>query len=359
MPIPQQRDLALTRTALARWLGRRVRAADVAVANLRVPAATGYSNDTLLFDATWSEDGERRSQGLVARIRPSGYLVFPEVDVALQYRVMGILRAHTDVPVPPVHWLETDDSILGAPFYVMGLVEGQIPSDNPPYTMEGFVHDATPAQRDRLYRSGLEAMARVHRVDWQRLGFGFLDRPADGRPGLDQQLSYYERFYEWAARGRPQPVAQAAWEWIKAHVPGEDEPLRLCWGDSRISNEVFSDFECMAVLDWEMVTLGNPEQDLAWWIFLDRHFTEGLGLARPEGFLSYDETVTEWERLTGLECRHLRFYEVFAGFRFAVIMMRLAQMMITYEVIPPDSDLETNNIVTRLLATMLEVPAPG
>jgi aminoglycoside phosphotransferase (APT) family kinase protein len=121
---------------------------------------------------------------------------------------------------------------------------------------------------------------------------------------------------------------------------------------------IFEGFECRAVLDWEMVTLGDPVQDLGWWLFLDRHHSEGVGVPRLPGFPSYAATIARWEDLTERRAEHVAFYEVFAGLRFAVIMMRLAQLMIEFEVLPPDADLERNNVVTQLLAKLLGLPPP-
>jgi aminoglycoside phosphotransferase (APT) family kinase protein len=203
-------------------------------------------------------------------------------------------------------------------------------------------------------------MARVHGTDWKALGLEFLDRPHRGSPGLDQEVNYYKRYLEWAAGGTPQPIAEAVLDWIEANRPATDQaPLALCWGDSRIGNQIFRDFECRAVLDWEMVTLGDPVMDLGWWLFLDRHHSEGLGVPRLPGFPSREATVTRWEELTGRRAEHLDFYETFAGFRFAVIMVRLAGLLDTYELLPPDSDMATNNVVTQLLAKMLALPPPG
>jgi hypothetical protein len=159
MPIPAQRDLEATRSTLTDWLaGKLPDARDLTLGPLVAPAGTGFSNDTLLFDATWTEGGETRGEEYVARIRPSGYQVFPETDVALQYRVMKILGEGTDVPVPTVFWLEEDGSVLGQPFFLMRRVHGEIPSDSPPFTMEGFLVDATPSNRKRLWNSGIDAM---------------------------------------------------------------------------------------------------------------------------------------------------------------------------------------------------------
>ncbi len=349
MPIPQQRDPERTTQQLIAWLaGKMPRATDLQVANLTPPTATGFSNDTLLFDLSWREDGAERQQGFVVRIEPRGYAIFPEYNLAQQYTVMRILGESSTVPVPRVYWIEDAGSIFGAPFYLMSKIEGRIPGDNPPYHVGGWVTEIPPEERRSLWMDGLEVLTRIHKLDWQKLGFGFLDQPQRGATGLAQQIHYYENYLVWAARGRPQPIAERALTWIKAHLPA-GEPLALCWGDARIGNMIFRDGKCQAVLDWEMVTLGNPEQDLAWWLFLDRHHSEGLMTERLAGFPSREETVVRYEELMARRVRHLEFYEIFAGFRFAVIMMRVAQMMIAYEVLPPDSELESNNIVTQLL----------
>ena len=223
MPIPSQRDPEVARKQLTAWLATHLpQATDLELSALTGPAATGFSNDTLLFDASWTEGGTRRVEPYVARVKLRGYQVFPEVDVAMQYRCMELLGT-TDVPVPAVSWFEADESVLDAPFFLMGKVEGDIPTDNPPYVLEGFLHDATPAQQEQLWWSGLEAMTRVHRVDWESLGFEFLLRPEHGRPGLEQQLGYQRAFFDWAARGRPQPIAQAAWDWLIANRPDDDD----------------------------------------------------------------------------------------------------------------------------------------
>jgi aminoglycoside phosphotransferase (APT) family kinase protein len=110
-----------------------------------------------------------------------------------------------------------------------------------------------------------------------------------------------------------------------------------------------------------MVTLGSPEEDFAWTIFLDRHHSEGIGVPRLEGFPSYEETVARYQALTGFEVRELHFWQVFAGFRFAVIMARIAQQMVHYQVMTPEQgrQFELDNTVTRMLAALLELPPPA
>ena len=361
MPTAWERDLVAARLKLAGWLARTLpKASEIELSELVAPQASGFSNETLLFDLAWREDGRRRQESLVVRIQPTGFAVFPEYDLRVQYDSMRLL-AKANVPVPRMVWLEPDDtSVFGAPFYVMAKVDGRAASDRPLYTAEGWLKELAPADQARVWWGGIESMAAIHNLDWRALGFGFVDKPELGVTGLDQQLAFYERYFRWAARGKPQPIAEAAWEWLQKNKP-TGEPDSLVWGDARIGNILFepNGTKVAAVLDWEMVTHGNGEEDLAWAIFLDRHHSEGVGLPRLPGFPSYEATIARYEELTGRKTRWQKFYSVFAGFRFAVIMSRIAQQMVHYGVMPADSPFETNNTVTQLLAKDLGLPAPG
>ncbi len=284
--------------------------------------------------------------------------MFQEYDLARQFRIMEILAA-TDVPVPRVLWFESDPSILGASFYVMERVEGRIPTDTPPYHVGGWVTEIEPATRAAIWWSGLETLARIHRLDHRALGLDFLAPPPPGSTCLERQLGFYTRFLAWAARGKPQPTSEAALVWLERNRPRDPEPVGICWGDARIGNMIFQDGRCVAVLDWEMATLGDPEQDLAWYLFFDRHHSEGCGAPPLPGFPSREESIARYEEWTGRTTRHVAYYEIFAAFRFAVIMIRVAQQLQTAGLFPPDADFETNNTATNLLARMLDLPPPG
>jgi aminoglycoside phosphotransferase (APT) family kinase protein len=361
MPTMWKRDLEADRRRLAEWIGGVLPdARDVVVSELVAPQSSGFSNDTLLFELCYSQDGEARADKLVVRIAPIGFKIFPEYDLGLQYRTMKLL-APTDIPVPRVYWLEEeDDTVLGAPFYVMGQVAGRVPPDNPPYHMEGWLKEAAPEERRGIWRAGFEAMAKIHRLDYAALGFSFLEKPHLGAAPIDWELAYYRDYLNWAGRGLEHPIVEAALEWISKNKPN-DEPTVLVWGDARIGNIIFDGVRPAAVLDWEMVTLGSPEMDVGWSIFLDRHHSEGIDTPRLEGFDSYDETLARYEQLSGFEIRNPHFYEIFCGFRFSIIMMRIAQQLVHYELIDEAAgrEFELNNTVTRLLAKMLEIPPPG
>ena len=355
MAIGDSRDLAHTRRQLSTWLRDRLpHAEDLTVSELTAPSM-GFSNETLLFDLTWRASNTQRVEPLVIRFKPA-MQIFPDYDLGRQYRVMQLL-APTDIPVPRVRWQEADGAVLGSSFYVMDRVEGIVPPDQPSYHAADICTSMTPAQRAALWWHGLETMTRIHNLDWRAAGFDFLDAPQWGGTPLEQQLGYYRHFLTWAADGQPQPTCEPALAWLVQHQP-RNEPVALCWGDSRIGNMMFRDSRCVAVLDWEMVSLGNPEQDLAWWLFLDWHHSSGLDIPRLEGFPSREETITRYEQLMRRRVEHFAYYEVFAAFRFAVVMIRVAHLAAAAG-LPTPPNFATDNICTRRLAQLLDLPAPA
>jgi aminoglycoside phosphotransferase (APT) family kinase protein len=376
MPAPR-RDLELTRAQLRDWLAKQLSGArEVRIGELKGPSATGFSSDTLMFDAEWTAGGPQRAR-LVARLQPTGFTVFPTYDIAMQYRVMKAL-GDTDVPVPRMRWLEEDPGILGVPFLVMDRVDGRVPTDNPPYHTAGWIPELAPEERTALWWSGLDAMARVHRLDWKTLGpaAGVIsmdrsrwslrgskpDRPlevdrlaemeGDASP-LAQQLGEYDAYVNWGMDRRRHPLIERAQRWLRARQPA-DEPVGLCWGDARLGNQIFDGTRCVAVLDWEMVRLGDAVQDLAWWVALDRCFSEGLSVERLPGLPDRHATIARWEAMVGRPARHFEYYEVLALYKFAAIMSRVIQQMKYYEVFPADSDMDVNNLATGPLATALD-----
>jgi len=358
VPVPDQRDPAVTRASLEAWLrGRLPDARDVQVSAVKTPVNNGFSAETLMFDAAWHEPGGDRSERLVAKVAPTGFQIFPEPRFAEQFRLLQIL-AGTQIPVPTVHWQETGAEVLGAPFYVMSRIEGDVPTDMPPYHSGGWLTDVSPAERESIWWSGLTVLTQVHALDVEDLNLGFVDQTSYGPTGLRQRLAYYEHYLDWAYEG-PVPVAQAALKWLREHRPAETAEPVLLWGDSRIGNIIFTSGQAAAVLDWEMATLGQPEEDLAWFLFLDRHHSDGIGVPRLPGFPDALQTIARYQQLTGRTLTDMAYYEVLSAMKFAVVMARIGQLFIYYELVPPDNDFPYNNTATQLLARILDLPPPG
>jgi NAD(P)-dependent dehydrogenase (short-subunit alcohol dehydrogenase family)/aminoglycoside phosphotransferase (APT) family kinase protein len=340
-----QRDLA----------GRLPDATGVAVTKLK-PASAGFSNRTLLFDLAYDAADGHHVEELVLRLPPEKAPVFPEYDLGRQYRIMERL-APTGVPVPRVRWFEPGRAVLGAPFYVMDRVHGDAACEVPPYHSFGVCLQASPAQRARMWWGCLDQIARVHALDPRALGLDFLGVPADARAANRGVIDYYRKFLDWVG-GEPQPILRAALDWLDTHLPRGGR-VTLCWGDARLPNLLFRDYEVAAVLDWEMAAIGDPESDLAWMLFLDWFHSEGSGIPRLEGFPSRDETVRGYEERTGCRVEHLGFQEVLAALKFGVVMARIAGTMKAAGASLPAADYAANNPATQRLAALLDLPPPS
>jgi aminoglycoside phosphotransferase (APT) family kinase protein len=229
-----------------------------------------------------------------------------------------------------------------------------------PYTLLGWLFDAPTSDQRRVYESAIDTLAALHLIDWRAAGFELLDEPELGPPGISQQFAHWRRYADWVEGGRPQPTVDAAAQWLAEHLPAvEPDAVTLNWGDARLSNLMFRDFTVVAVLDWEMAALGPPEVDLAWFLFFERFFSEGLGVAPLPGYPGTEAMIERYQRSLGRPVGDLFWYEVFAAWRQSVILLRLADLYTASGDFPEGNDAGQNNIATRMLAALLDLPSPG
>ena len=182
MPVAGQLEPEALEAALGPWMARQMPdARDVRIVDVVIPQSSGFSNETFLVDAAWTDaDGDQLVE-LVVREPGAEQRAVPRVVdlVDHQFRTMKLLGEHSDVPVARMRWAEADPALLGRPFFVMDRLHGLVPGDSPPYTTEGFVMDMDAETRRRWHRNALEAMTRVHAVDWRKVG---LRVPRPGAP---------------------------------------------------------------------------------------------------------------------------------------------------------------------------------
>lgn len=343
------------RAALEAWLRGQI--PDASITECDVPAASGMSNLTVLFTAQ-TPGGERH---YVARVAPEGPSVFPSFDLHKEADVLNAL-ASIGLPAPKVHWVEDDPGALGSPFLVMERAFGRVPADDPPFTATGWVLELDEQQQFDLCRNSLEAIGAIHNADWQALGLSSLVPEGGGAAYAvyDADLASWKAFYDWARESDVNPTVEAGFAWLAEHRPDEHREPVLLWGDSRIGNMLFADDQSVsAVLDWEMVGLGQPEADVAWWLFILRHHTEGIGMPVPSGFPSRQDVVALYEKSSGRTLEHLDYYEVWAAVRLAIIMHRAGNLMIQLGLLPPDAPMKFNNPASQLLAKLIGAPAPS
>jgi aminoglycoside phosphotransferase (APT) family kinase protein len=361
MPVAGQRDPAQVKVVLEQWLaGKLPDATDVEITDLVVPQSSGFSNETFLLDARWVEaDGTPTESRMVLRSQPALHHLFPEIDlIGQQYTVMRQLGLHSDVPVPVTRWAEPDPAVLGGPFFVMDRLDGLVPGDSPPYTQAGFVFDMDPATRTEWHSNAIEALTKVSKVDWKAAGLEHLDKTQHGPLGPEQRKSYFAVYKDFATKGEPHPIVDPAWDWLLANWPDDGEHVELCWGDARPGNQMFDGTKVIGVFDWEMVSLGNSESDLGWWIFLQTYLTDGVGAELLPGMLDRDQTIALWEELKGRPATHVDFYERLGGFQFCLVMCKLAEMYTMEHGAEAVGPMATHNPVSLRTAELLGIDVP-
>lgn len=269
----------------------------------------GQSNPTFLLSAA--------SGRYVLRRKPFGELLKSAHAVEREYRVMAALR-DTDVPVPRVLHLCEDDSVVGAVFFVMSFVQGR-------HFWDPALPELDAAGRTCIYDEMNRVLAALHMIDIDAAGL------ADyGRPG-----SYFERqVARWTSQYRASQTEHiAAMEtliaWLPANMPPDDGRSGLIHGDYRLDNMLFAENEdkAVALLDWELSTLGHPFADLAYQCMQLRLPPQapvgGLaGLDRQElGIPSEEEYVARYCERTGIDgIPDWTFYLVFGFFRLVAIL---------------------------------------
>jgi aminoglycoside phosphotransferase (APT) family kinase protein len=346
-------DEAKLKHQLQRWLqGRQPDREGLTITDFTSPTA-GASNETLLFDVTFKQDGGESRQGLVVRLEPEGEGIFPEYDLGLQFRTMHRLKG-SDVKVPVMLGYEGNRDLLGKPFYVMEKLDGRYLADNPPYQLAGWLTEVSPQTRGDIWENAIRQIAAVHRVDWRERGFEDLWDSKRFETPLAEILDDYTSFLAWAeSLGRPFEKLHPVLEYLKNNSPS-DEPLTLCWGDAKPPNLMIQGGEIVGVLDWEMVHLGNPVHDLAWWFVLDDSLTDGLGHPKLEGLPDRARMIELWQAESGFSADQLDYYELLSNFQFAVIMHRVGTRLTAQGIFPAEIGFDLNNNCTKLIDAQIE-----
>src|SRR3546814_679385 len=169
------------------------------------------------------------------------------------------------------------------------------------------------------------------------------------------QLELDREYRAFVIGDRSLPVADRALEVLSATVPPAVAVPAVCWGDSRIGNMIFAvDGSVAAVLDWEMVTAGDPVQDLAWYLLIDRHHHEAFGVPRLSGLPDRVTSIERWERAAGRSADHLGWYELLGALRYALVVSRVIELLDETGVLPGGAAMALDHPGTQLLGRLLE-----
>jgi aminoglycoside phosphotransferase (APT) family kinase protein len=319
---PRVRDLDELARTLAGWLGGRlVEARDICVSNLSYPLGAGMSHETILFDAFWRERGSDRTQGMVVRVKPTRHTVYLDELFDTQYRCMKFMHDHGEVRVARPMWFEADASILGAPFFVMEKVPGRVAVSYPPYSRHGWLVDATPAERRRMWESAVCQLAAIQCIPVSRVDFLALPGPSNG---FDQEVNRWRRFVEWIDPTGERVLLRDTFERLLAAGPA-NRPEGIVWGDARLGNMMISsDFRVASVMDWEQPSLGGALHDLGWWIHSDHAQTTAQQITPLKGMGTREETITLWSEVCEKPTGDVDWYEAFACLKMECLGIRMA-----------------------------------
>jgi len=250
-----------------------------------VPIGDGHSNVTFGL-----------STGVVVRRPPRGPLPPSAHDVLREARLLGALQ-RTPVRAPSVLAVCDDESVIGAPFYVMEEVQGNVITDSMPDALD------TPDERGRVADELIDSLVELHSVDWTAIGLEGFGKPSGY---LERQLRRFNGLWE-HNRTRELPEVEEVGGWLAANMP-DSPPATIVHGDYRLGNTMFaagSPARLVAILDWEMATIGDPLADVGYMMI---HWTEpgdqpgAFNLqsvtARP-GFPTRRELIARYEQRSG------------------------------------------------------------
>lgn len=259
------------------------------------------------------------NRAMVLRKRPAGGNLLPSAHaVDREYRILHAL-ADTDVPVPATVLFCADEGVIGTPFYVMERLEGRI---FPNYALP----EVPAAERKAIYFSMADTMARLHRVDWTAIGLSDYGKPGNY---FARQIARWTRQWEMSKTAENADIDRLI-QWLPANMPANDD-ITINHGDFRLGNLMFHPTEprVIAVLDWELSTLGHPLADVAYnciaWHTAVNEFSGMRGLdLQALGIPSQQEYLDHYRLCSGREDNISAFHLAFSMFRFAVILEGVA-----------------------------------
>ncbi len=278
------------------------------VASLQIsPVGGGFSNPTFFL----RDDAQGKEY--VLRKQPPGDLLPSAHAIDREYRVMQALK-DTNVPVPEMLLYCATREIVGTPFYLMEKVEGRVFHDN-------TLPEIPAGERAQYYLAMNDVLAQLHEVNYRSVGLEDFGKPSGF---IARQIRFWSGQYERSKTETVREIEQLS-QWLSDHLPDEDETT-IVHGDFRLGNLMFHPTkpEVVAVLDWELSTLGHPMSDLGYNLMVWKMRSDEFhGIADQDfiqtGIPQYETYLSTYLKSRGLEHPFNPFYLAFSFFRLAVI----------------------------------------
>ncbi len=270
------------------------------------PIGEGHSNVTFEL-----------STGVIIRRPPRGPLPPSAHDVLREARLLRALEG-TPVRVPRVLAVCDDLEVIGVPFYIMERIEGEVITGTMPPDLD------EEAERARVADELLDALVEIHAVDWTTIGLEGFGKPTGY---LERQLRRFTGLWE-HNRTRELPEVERIGRWLQANLP-ESPPATIVHGDYRLGNTMFdrsAPARLIAILDWEMATIGDPLADLGYMVMQWTEAGDDLGrfnlhqVTTLPGFPTRRELIGRYEERAGRSMRDLNWYVTLALWKAVVFM---------------------------------------
>lgn len=272
----------------------------------------GHSNLTFLV--------RRGSDEWVLRRPPRGDILPGTHEMHREFIVMkAIADAGMPVPVPRAIELCSDAEFIGSPFYLMEYVDGVVVRGASPDQFDA------PEHRRAMGYDLVDRLADIHAVDWQRVGLAELARKPE--EFLARNIRRMQQLYD-AVRHREVKEIDEAGAWLQSHAP-EQAATTLTHGDYKLDNVMFGPLppaRIVAVVDWEIATIGDPLVDLGWLLYFSPESADPAlqtiagDVSSSDGYPSRAELARRYAERTGRSLDDLRFYCALAGWKIAIIM---------------------------------------
>lgn len=300
-------DLPEIERRLARFLAAQGLEA-VKVEELR-RFTVGFSWITFGFHARWREAAGERERRMILRLGPPNG-IFAPYRASPEFVTLRALQGH-GVPVPEVHWHSDASEDFGAPFIISDFVRGEAPI---PWTPDGGPAFDEPT---RLKLSGqfLAALAALHRFDWRAAGLEAIGGPSESAGAAADRIDMWKRLLgEWSAARVP--MLEWAAIWLREEAPTAPR-IGIAHGDYRIGNFLVDEGRIAAILDWELVRLGDPSEDLGW---ICMQAWRGRSPYMCHLF-EREDLLDRYNALTGFDvsAKAVRYWEAFGTYKLAVM----------------------------------------
>jgi aminoglycoside phosphotransferase (APT) family kinase protein len=351
------------REPLRRWLAAKNPDLEaLEVGEIEQPKS-GFSAKTVFVPLTYRRGGRSIREKRVVRLENPEPAIYPQqvpgldVEIDVQYRSMESLIATGKLPLAPLHGYESDASILGAPFFVMGYEPGDVMIENPPYTQAGFFAAASPVEREAIVTNAVHAMADLHTIDWRKDGFDWLVAPREA-PTLSRQIDLWQEMAERELRGRVHPDLDRGFRTLRDQLPSDLAP-GLSWGDARPGNIIFRETTCACLTDFENIAIAPIEIDVGYWLLFDRTMHEAIETARLPGEPTRAEQRAIYAERSGRPIGETYSFELFGAVRYAAIVVRVMNRLVDRGALPEDHVVWLNNPAATALGQLLRKSAGG